>query len=355
MASMLRRASVLSWVVALALLPTGAGAAQPPQRAGVPVRRDDEALDAAARATAVARLARGLDSLYVVPATGAALARHVRDRLRDHAYDTITGPRAFADALSRDLAAVAHDLHLWVRYFPPMPPTGAAPDLDETWLNHGFPDVRVLDGNVGYVDVRSFTDGPDAERASAAALTLLADCDALIIDLRNNGGGSTPAMARVASALFADSVHLSDLYWRDTGDTIHVWTHPRAASAVPLSRQPVFVLTSRRTFSAAENFAYALQAVGRATVVGEPTRGGAHTGRGLQDLGAGLRALVPSGENLHPAARTNWERVGVRPDVAVPDSSALRTAHRAALEALIRRTSSGPRRERLERALTALR
>ena len=338
----------------VACIASSTGGAGPVSRPAVPSQRDSALMDAAARQVVVTRLARALDSLYVVPKRGEDLGRYVRNRLDEHAYDTAASPRVFAAALSRDLSSIAHDLHLWVRYFPPLPSTGGVPDLDETWLNHGYPDVRILDGNVGYVDIRSFTAGPEAERASTAAMTLLADCDALIIDLRNNGGGNTPAMVRVASYLFADSVHLSDLHWRDTGDTIHVWTHPNPVPALRLSRQPAFVLTSRRTFSAAENFAFSLQALRRATLIGETTRGGAHTGKGLQDLGFGLRALIPSGENLSPTSRTNWERSGVLPDVVAPDSSAFHTAYRTAIEVLIREAPTGPRYDRLERALRAI-
>lgn len=323
-------------------------------RAPVASQGDSASIEAAAREVVVTRLARALDSLYVVPKRGEDLGRYVRKRLYEHAYDTASSPRAFATALSRDLSSIAGDLHLWVRYFPPVPSIGGVPDLDETWLNHGYPDVRILDGNVGYVDIRSFTAGPEAERASTAAMTLLADCDALIIDLRNNGGGNTPAMVRMASYLFADSVHFSDLHWRDTGDTIHIWTHPNPVGTFRLSRQPAFVLTSRRTFSAGENFAFSLQVLRRATLIGETTRGGAHTGKGLQDLGFGLKALIPSGENLSPTLRTNWERSGVRPDVVATDSSAYKTAYRTALEALIRAAPAGLRRDRLERALSAL-
>src|SRR5581483_8303261 len=120
--------------------------------------------------------------------------------------------------------SLAHDLHLWVRYFPPMPSGNQGPDLDETWLNHGYPSAATLDGNVGYLDVRNFLPGPASLRTMAAAMTLVSDCDALIIDIRNNGGGATPMMVRLASYLFADSTHLTDLYWRDQRDTIRGWT-----------------------------------------------------------------------------------------------------------------------------------
>lgn len=315
---------------------------------------DEYRLDAAARETAVERLARSLETLYVKPALGDSLARHVRGRLAARSYDELSSPRAFANALSHDLDSIAHDLHLWVRYFPPMTNGGQGPDLDETWLNHGYPSARIMDGNVGYLDVRNFNPGPAAIRAMTAAMTLVSDCDALIVDIRNNGGGTTPMMVRLASYLFADSVHLADLYWRDLPDTIRGWTQPGSV-AVHLSRQPVYVVTSRRTFSAAEHFAYSLQETRRATIVGERTRGGAHSARGgLQDLGSGLRALVPSGAAVGTRTKANWERVGVAPDVVVADSLAVRVAHRAAVEALIASAEPGPRRDRLERALRIL-
>src|SRR5262249_28036890 len=151
---------------------------------------------------------------------------------------------------------------------------GGGVNLDDVWLNYGFPDARILDGNVGYIDIRSFSFGPSAERAARAAFSLLSHCDAVILDLRNNGGGSTPAMNGVASYLFGEKVHLTSLHWRDTGDTITVWTQPSTDSTLRLARQPTFVIVSHQTFSAAEDFTYSLQAAGRATVVGERTRGG---------------------------------------------------------------------------------
>lgn len=161
-------------------------------------------------------------------------------------------------------------------------------------------------------------------------------------------------MARLASYLFADSVHLADLYWRDLPDTVHGWTQPGSVD-VHLSKQRVYVVTSRRTFSAAEAFAYALQELRRATIVGERTRGGAHSAKGgPQDLGSGLRALVPSGESVGVRSKQNWERVGVTPDIVADDSLALRVARHAALEALISEAQPGLRRNRLERALNGL-
>ena len=309
-------------------------------------------LDDSARTLIVTRLRQQLDSLYVNTGLAKTLSGSLEKRLRDHAYDAIATPRAFADSLSHDLATIAHDLHLWVRYFPPLGAGMGGPDLDETWLNHGYPSVRILDGNVAYVDVRSFTANADADHASDAAMTLVKDCDAVILDLRNNGGGTTPAMARLAGYFFGDSAHLSDLHWRDTGDTIHVWTH--AHPAVSLDRQPMYILTSRRTFSAAENFAYSLQSLRRATIVGETTRGGAHTAKGLVNLGHGIRALIPAGEVLDPTTKANWERVGVKPDIAAADSVALDVGHRIALQQLLRDAPPGARRERLQRALGSL-
>ena len=310
-------------------------------------------LDDSARTLIVTRLSQQLDSLYVATDVAKALSSSIEKRLHDHAYDAVATPRAFADSLSHDLATVAHDLHLWVRYFPPLGANMGGPDLDETWLNHGYPAVRILDGNVAYIDVRSFTANADADRTSDAAMTLVKDCDAVILDLRNNGGGTTPAMARLAGYFFADSAHLSDLHWRDTGDTIHVWTHVHPA--VSLDRQPMYILTSRRTFSAAENFAYSLQRLHRAIIVGATTRGGAHTAKGLVNLGFGIRALIPAGEVLDPTTKANWERIGVKPDIAAADSVALDVAHRAALQQLLRDAPPGARRERLQRALETAR
>jgi len=205
---------------------------------------------------------------------------------------------------------------------------------------------------VGYLELRSF--GFEAEwigDAAAAAVAFLANTDALIVDVRRNGGGSPGMVAFVSSCLFgADSVHLNSLYWRPGNRTEHFYTRTRVPGVRYGPERPVYVLTSRRTFSGAEEFAYNLQTRQRAVIVGDTTGGGAHPG-GLQRVTDHFGLWVPTGRAINPITKTNWERVGVRPDVAVSSDQALRTAQLAALRGLRERATDSERRRQLDEAI----
>ena len=346
-------------VFASALLAAFPLAAQEPSQ-------PDRTVDAAERRTVIDGVLDRLKRAYVFPDTAVAMERAVRARQRRGEYERLTSARALADSLTAHLQAVSQDRHLRVRYsFEPLP---AAPDDDHPdpeqrararafgqQVNFGFERVERLDGNVGYLEIRSFGfEADDVAEAAAAAFTFLGHTDALIIDLRRNGGGSPFMVAYVSSYLFGpDSVHLNSLYWRP-GDRMDDFYTRRT---VPGTRfgpdKPVYVLTSRRTFSGAEEFAYNLQALRRATVVGDTTGGGAHPG-GMQRVTDHFGVWVPTGRAINPITKTNWERVGVRPDVAVSSDQALVRAHAEALRGLIARATDPERRRQLENALAEI-
>ena len=167
--------------------------------------------------------------------------------------------------------------------------------------------------------------GPTAE----AAMKFLAYVDALIFDLRDNRGGDPRMVALIATYLFDHPVHLSDIYNRREDSTTQYWTLPYV-SGKRLVSTPAFVLTSSRTFSGAEDFAYNLQAIKRATVIGETTGGGAHpTMFRLVDGHFGVG--VPFARSINLTTKTNWEGTGVRPDVQVKSAEAIQAAHRMAV------------------------
>ena len=174
-----------------------------------------------------------------------------------------------------------------------------------------------------------------AGETATAAMSFVANTDALIIDLRENGGGSPDMVALVCSYLFgAHPVHLNDLYFRPENSTHQWWTLPY----VPGQRyenKPVYVLTSKRTFSAAEEFTYNLKSLKRATIVGETTGGGAHPG-GPRRINEHFTMFLPSGRAINPVTKTNWEGTGVAPDVSVSAEKALNTAYLAALKTIAR-------------------
>ncbi len=162
-------------------------------------------------------------------------------------------------------------------------------------------------------------------------MTFLADVDSLIIDLRQNRGGIADTVALISSYLFGpEPVYLNDIYNRFSGETQESWTLPNVVGK-RLTDVDVYILTSNVTFSAAEAFAYSLKHLERATIVGEPTGGGAHTG-GPYRINAHFSVNVPSGRAVNPITGTNWEGVGVQPDVEVSADKALATAHLRALE-----------------------
>jgi C-terminal processing protease CtpA/Prc len=155
--------------------------------------------------------------------------------------------------------------------------------------------------------------------------------DALIIDMRKNGGGNPAMVALVCSYLFGpEPVHLNDLYWREGNRTDEFWTKKEVAGKRYLNKD-VYVLTSKRTFSGAEEFTYNLKNLKRATIIGETTGGGAHPGGGFR-INEHFGVFVPTGRAISPITKTNWEGTGVTPDISVPADQALLVARLMALK-----------------------
>ncbi|HVN37623.1 MAG TPA: S41 family peptidase [Myxococcota bacterium] len=320
------------------------------------------ALDAQARQDVIEHLIDEMNRRYVFP----DVARRVEAALRAdgaRAFDGITDGREFAARLTRSLQDVTHDKHVRVRYSDAPVPVRQRPDDDrptpaqlaawreeESKRNFGVERVERLPGNIGYVELRGFAPAPLAAPALAAAMTLVAHADALVIDLRRNGGGDPETVALVCSYLFEHRTHLNDLQWRE-GDRIEqFWTQEWVPGERYGETKPVYVLTSSHTFSGAEEFSYNLRALGRATLVGETTGGGANPGD-LRRLTEHFEVFVPTGRAVNPITKTNWEGVGVEPHVKTTASLALSTAEALALRALIDREQDGERRGALQKRL----
>lgn len=272
-------------------------------------------LPTAAVANPVATFADALANDYVFPEQGARMA----EAIRAGEFEGLTGEQ-LAGALTAAVRTVSPDKHLYVR----------AARTDGTAIarspSHSRPPVaKRLDGDIGYLELDTLLGQVATTERIDDAMRALAGSRALIIDLRENKGGSGSTVADVASWLFAERVQLNDIYWRvdwsgnrDRWESSH--TAPREDSA--LVDVPVFVLTSPVTFSAAEALAYDLQQLKRATIVGEPSGGGAHPVRFVR-LGDGLNASIPVARAVNPVSGTNWEGVGVQPDVPVAADRAL--------------------------------
>jgi hypothetical protein len=286
-------------------------------------------LAAAERDRVIESAAKLLDERYVFPEVGKKMAAALRKAEKRDTYRAITDGQILAWRLSDDLWAIAHDGHLGVRFskevLPPDEP-GEDPDTDPAARkkllasNCGFEKLEHLPPNIGYVKFNAFADPGICASTAAAAMNFVADSDALILDLRDNKGGG-PMLQFIAAYLFAEPTHLIDNYNRPDNATEEVWTLPYVPGRKFIGK-PVFVLTSKRTFSAAEAFCYALKTLQRATLIGETTGGGAHPIEPHR-IDDHFSIIVPTGRSISPVTKTNWERVGVEPDIKVAAADAL--------------------------------
>jgi hypothetical protein len=302
----------------------------------------DLTIDAAMRTQVIDGILKRLNESYVFPDVAKNMEQSMRQRVSNKEYDQITSAKEFVAKLTKDLQDVSHDKHLRIRYsYNPLPEPGPRrePTAEEReqekrdliWMNHGFSKVERLRGNIGYIEFFNFLDADLGADTVAAAMNFVNGTDALIIDMRSNGGGNPEMVALVCSYLFGpEPVHLNDLYWREGNRTEEFWTRKEIAGKRYLNKD-VYVLTSKRTFSAAEEFTYNLKNLKRATIVGETTGGGAHPGGGFR-LNEHFGMFVPTGRAISPITKTNWEGTGVAPDVDVPADQALVTARLLALK-----------------------
>jgi hypothetical protein len=295
-------------------------------------------LDAVQRKKVIDGVNALLKEYYVEPTTAQQMADAVNTHENKGEYDAISDGDAFAARLTKDLRDVSHDRHLRVDFNPfKMPPRTKPTPEDEARFhqqmeqnNCAFGKVEILPQNIGYVKFDGFMDASFCGPTVVATMGFVAHTDALIFDLRQNGGGQPAMVTLIASYLFDKPTHLIDIYNRKEDSTTQNWT----LSYLPgprLTRQPVFVLTSKRTFSGAEEFAFDLKNQKRATIVGETTGGGAHpvSGHPVADY---FMVGVPFAKSLDPVTKTNWEGSGVEPDVKVPAADALSTAQKLAME-----------------------
>lgn len=262
-------------------------------------------------------------------------------RERRSYYLAIGGRADFAKRLTDDIGGVLDDKHFYVqeRAGTPAAGRGGSPEdraRAEAETGYGIASVRRLPGNVGYLDLRNFSSSDAGARRIEAAMDLLGDTGALIIDLRGNRGGGGTAMAALVGRLASKPIPRSTLIWRnDDGSEERIPMEVRDYPTAERYDRPVYVLTSNITVSAAEAFAYDIQATGRVTVIGEPTRGGANPmNRPLIELGEGMVAYIANGRSEHPVTKGTPNGAGVQPDLRTTTDEALGVAYAQALEGI---------------------
>jgi len=303
-------------------------------------------VDAIVRKRVIEGIAAKLTELYVFPDTAKRMVEALRAHEQKGDYDAIESGYAFASQVTEHLRAVSHDEHLRVRCVPMLIPKEERDPLEEPPIddamraqlereNCGFERAERLEHNIGYVKLNSFGPPEVCAATATAAIGFLAHVDAIIFDLRDNGGGYPRMIAWIASYLFDARTHLNDLYVRKPNKTTEYWTQPNVPGQ-KLSKQPVYVLTSHGTFSGAEEFTYDLKNLRRATIVGQPTSGGAHPTTRLR-VDDHFMISVPFARAINPISKTDWEGKGVEPDVKVPTDQALEVAKKLALEQLEKR------------------
>lgn len=323
--------------------------------------RPDVTIDMPAITLAVSNLAKEVDTHYHDVAGGTKLAVEVRKGLRSGRYNG-TSAKGLAATLTADLRRLSNDPHFRVDYFVTPrkfpadsgvndPVSDADRKLTSRLQNFGFARVERLPGNVGYLKLDRLEMPALAAQTAAAAMQLITGTDALIIDLRDNGGGYGAMATLLVSHFFEKQLHLTDRIGRTPADLAQTWT----MAVVPGPRyleKPVYVLSGPRTFSAAEAMAYSLQSRKRAKIVGETTRGGANTAARML-LSSRFAAMVPNSRVKDIATSTNWEG-GLQPDVTTSAALSLPTAHLAALEAIAPKHRDDPLTDEITKGIARL-
>jgi peptidase S41-like protein len=323
-------------------------------------RRDAPEIDRDLVRDTVESLAAVVRREYMDAETAGRVDASLRKRLASDRYAGARSREDLAAMLTRDLFELTRDKHLSVAVLPdrtsgpaPGPLPAESREATARRSNFGIQRVEILPGNIGYLNITWFYRPDEARQAISAAMQVLRNADALILDLRGNGGGSPETVALVASYLFdSPGLPLFEIAPR-SGDGGRTYRTEAASLPETDGRRPVYALTSERTFSGGEGLAFILQERQRAEVIGETTAGAANPGRPYP-LNARFEATVPNGKVQSAVRRGNWEGRGVTPDVKTPASEALRLTQRRALRRLVDGTATGVWRNSLEREIKLL-
>jgi retinol-binding protein 3 len=306
-----------------------------------------------------------LNRFYIFPDKAALMSKQLQTKLKQGQYRSVTNPGKLADQLGQDLQSVYADGHMFVRYDPDFATelTEIHPNrrriedslalrdaLDE---NFGLNKVEILEGNIGYLPVYNFTSFTELARPSfVSALRFLSNTRALILDMRFNGGGSPEMVSQLGSYFFSVRTPFTTIENRIRDSTYVYWADPAKADGLYLS-MPVYILTSHSTFSAAEDFTYSMQQAKRAVIVGDTTGGGAHPARPFQ-LGQGFLINLPFAQSINPYSKTNWEGIGVLPDIPAQSGGVLEKAQELILTKAMEQTSSEGQKRKLQWAVHEL-
>ncbi len=275
-----------------------------------------------------------LNDRYIFPDVADQIAKKLKNNIKNGLYNKINSYGKFGSEITTTLKSINNDRHLWIWYNPDWIneeklriqnlSTGNNIGLEEAKINNfGFKEVKILDNNIGYLRLDEFTEYPEALEIVEGVFQSISDCDALIIDLRNNSGGSPEMVQLLCSYLLPNpSIHLNSLVYKNNSKVDQYWTYYFLPGERFINK-PVYVLVGERTASAAEEFAYNLQNLKRVKIIGEQTRGAAHDNEFLI-LNSHYFMSLPIARAVNPITNTNWENTGITPDIVIEEEQALK-------------------------------
>jgi len=324
-------------------------------------------LDSKIKTEVIEGINKHLVKKYIFLETAEKMKELLVNKLKNGDYAKIDDVNEFSLLLTEDLRSVSKDKHIRVVFDPDLVQrirdyqSQSEEDRQkakqerlksERFRNFGYQKLEILEGNIGYLDLRYFSGTREAGPTAAAAMNFLANTDAVIIDLRQNGGGDPATIQFISSYFLEDYTHLNSFETRGEDALQQFWTLPYVPGK-PMHATDLYILTSQHTFSAAEEFTYNMKNLKRATLVGETTGGGAHPG-GHQIVNDNFLVWVPTGRAVNPITRTNWEGKGIQPHIEVDKEQALITAHRTALEKLAEKTEDQDKKRDMKWVLETL-
>ncbi len=309
--------------------------------------------------TVVDKIAKAYETQYVFPEKGLEAAKYLKAQFERGAYDGFAG-KSLAEKFTEDLQALTKDKHVRINFLVKdenSKPTNSIVDFDKRFKNYGIEEVKIMEGNIGYVDLRLFyplQNDAKSKQVLQETMSQIEDTEAIIFDLRKCVGGSPEMIALIISYFYPEGsrIHLNNFYYRPNNSTFESYTLEEIeGNRMPEKR--LFVLTGSKSFSAAEEFSYDLKHLKRATLVGAVTGGGAHTVE-PREIDENFEMFVPTGRAINPITNSNWEGFGVKPDVEVDEVSALGVAHILALEECVTNAKTDAEKVKLRALITSI-
>ena len=277
-----------------------------------------------------------LNEYYLFPEVAQKIIQRINENFKKGMYNEVYTPLNFSNVITVDLQSINNDSHLKLKYDPDDTIGRLKPKLEHRIElsrkeNFGFEEIKILNGNIGYLKLNRFENPVFAGDTLTAAMNFLCNTDAMILDIMNNPGGNIPMGELMASYFFNDRKHLSSFDFREYDVTHHTYTFPYVYGKQYINKD-LYILISANSASAAESFAYDLKHLKRALVIGEQSIGAAHSGshRSIGDF----KLYVPNGRPINPNTKTNWEGVGVTPHIKISKKHTLTAAYLLAIKRL---------------------